>query len=82
MELKELENTLQKTSEGNFSARIDESKVGTELKAVAQMLNQTLEKAAVAKELKHRADVMIQYNPMAIAILRKDKTRIHINKDL
>jgi methyl-accepting chemotaxis protein len=80
MELKELENTLQKTSEGNFSARIDESKVDPELKAVAQMLNQTLEKAAVAKELKHRADLMIQYNPMAIAILRKDKTRIHINK--
>jgi len=80
MELKELENTLKKTSEGNFSSRIDENKVGIELKAVAQMLNQTLEKAAVAKELKHRADVMIQYNPMAIAILRKDKTRIHINK--
>ena len=80
MELKELENALKKTSEGNFSARIDESKVDIELKAVAQMLNQTLEKAAVAKELKHRADVMIQYNPMAIAILRKDKTRIHINK--
>ena len=80
MELKEIEHTLQKTSEGNFSARIDESIVGIELKAVAQMLNQTLEKAAVAKELKHRADVMIQYNPMAIAILRKDKTRIHINK--
>ena len=80
MELKELENTLKKTCEGNFSARIDENKVDIELKAVAQMLNQTLEKAAVAKELKHRADVMIQYNPMAIAILRKDKTRIHINK--
>jgi methyl-accepting chemotaxis protein len=80
MELKELENTLKKTSEGNFSVRADESNVDPELKAVAQMLNQTLEKAAVAKELKHRADLMIQYNPMAIAILRKDKTRIHINK--
>jgi methyl-accepting chemotaxis protein len=43
-------------------------------------VNRTLEKAAEAKELKHRADVMIQYNPMAISILRKDKTRIHINK--
>jgi len=80
MELTEIEHTLRKTSEGNFSVRIDEGNVGIELKAVAQMLNQTLEKAAVAKELKHRADVMIQYNPMAIAILRKDKTRIHINK--
>jgi len=80
MELTEIEHTLRKTSEGNFSVRIDEDNVGIELKAVAQMLNQTLEKAAVAKELKHRADVMIQYNPMAIAILRKDRTRIHINK--
>jgi methyl-accepting chemotaxis protein len=80
MELKEIENTLRKTSEGNFSARVDESKLDTGLKAVAQMLNRTLEKAEVSKELKRRADVMIQYNPMAIAILRKDKTRIHINK--
>ena len=80
MELKEIENVLKKTSEGNFSTRVDESKIDIELKAVAQMLNKTLEKAAMAKELKHRADVMIQYNPMAIAILRKDKTRIHINK--
>ena len=63
MELKEIEHTLQKTSEGNFSARVDESKVDTELKAVAQMLNQTLEKAAVAKELKHRADLMISTIP-------------------
>jgi len=44
------------------------------------MVNSTLEKAAEAKELKRRADTMINYNPMAIAILRKDKTRIHINK--
>jgi methyl-accepting chemotaxis protein len=80
MELKEIENTLKKTSEGNFSARVDESKIDTGLKAIAQMLNRTLEKAEVSKELKRRADVMIQYNPMAIAILRKDKTRIHINK--
>ena len=80
MELKEIEDVLKKTSEGNFSVRIDENTVDTTLKPVAQMLNQTLAKAALAQELKHRADVMIQYNPMAIAILRKDKTRIHINK--
>jgi methyl-accepting chemotaxis protein len=80
MELNEIENVLRKASEGNFSVRVDENKTDPGLRAVAQMLNRTLEKAAVAKELKHRADVMIQYNPMAIAILRKDKTRIHINK--
>ena len=80
MELKEIENALKITSGGDFSVRIDESKVDVDLKPIAQMLNQTLGKAALAKELKHRADVMIQYNPMAIAILRKDKTRIHMNK--
>jgi methyl-accepting chemotaxis protein len=80
MELNEIENALKKASEGNFSVRIDENKTDPGLRTIAQMLNRTLEKAAVAKELKHRADVMIQYNPMAIAILRKDKTRIHINK--
>ena len=80
MEIKEIELALKKSSEGDFSVRIDESKVDVGLKPVAQMLNKTLEKAAVAKELKHRADLMIKYNPMAIAILRKDKTRIHINK--
>ena len=80
MELKSIETVLKKTSEGDFSVRIDESNIDAGLKTVAQLLNRTLEKAAVAKELKHRADVMIQYNPMAIAILRKDKTRIHINK--
>jgi methyl-accepting chemotaxis protein len=80
MELKEIENVLKITSGGDFAVRIDESNVDIALQPIAKMLNQTLAKAAVAKELKHRADVMIQYNPMAIAILRKDKTRIHINK--
>ena len=80
MELKEFENVLAKTRDGDFTVRVDETKVAPELKSLAQMLNSSLEKAAVAKELKRRADTMIQYNPMAIAILRKDKTRIHINK--
>jgi len=80
MDVKEIENILKKTSDGDFSVRIDENSVEMALRPVAQMLNRTLEKAAVAKELKHRADVMIQYNPMAIAILGRDKRRIHINK--
>jgi methyl-accepting chemotaxis protein len=80
MEIKEIESILKKTSVGDFNVRIDENAVEAALKPVAQMLNRTLEKAAAAKELKHRADVMIQYNPMAIAILGRDKNRIHINK--
>jgi methyl-accepting chemotaxis protein len=80
MDVKEIETILKKTSNGDFSIRLDENAVETALKPVAQMLNRTLEKAAAAKELKHRADVMIQYNPMAISILGRDRTRIHINK--
>jgi methyl-accepting chemotaxis protein len=80
MELKEFENVLAKTRDGDFTVRVDETKVAPELRPLAQMLNSSLEKAAFTKELKRRADTMIQYNPMAIAIMRKDKTRIHINK--
>jgi methyl-accepting chemotaxis protein len=80
MELKEIENVLEKTLKGDFSIRVDESKVVAECRPLAGLVNSTLEKAGEAKELKRRADTMIQYNPMAIAILRKDKTRIHINK--
>jgi len=80
MELKEFENVFVKTREGDFSVRVDENKVVPEYQPLARMVNTTLEKAALMKELKHRADTMINYNPMGIAILKKDKTRIHINK--
>ncbi len=73
MDLKGIETILKKTSTGDFSVRIDENSVESALRPVAQMLNRTLEKAAAVKELKHRADVMIQYNPMAIAILGRDR---------
>ncbi|HSQ92679.1 MAG TPA: methyl-accepting chemotaxis protein [Methanoregula sp.] len=80
MELKEFETVFSKSRDGDFSVRVDESRVAAEYQPLARMVNSTLEKAAQMKELKHRADTMINYNPMAIAILRKDKTRIHINK--
>jgi methyl-accepting chemotaxis protein len=80
MDLTEIENALKKSSDGDFSVRIGETTDDPRLKPVIQMLNRTLEKAAEVKELKHRADLMIHYNPMAIAIVRKDKTSIHINK--
>jgi methyl-accepting chemotaxis protein len=76
----EIESIFAKTREGDFSVRVDETKVIPECRPLARMVNSTLEKAAEAKELKRRADTMINYNPMAIAILRKDKSRIHINK--
>jgi methyl-accepting chemotaxis protein len=80
MELKEIENILKKATEGDVSARVDESKAGPELLTLAQAANRTIEKMVTSAELKRRADTMIQYNPMAIAILKKDKSRVHINK--
>lgn len=80
MELKEFENVFAKSRDGDFSVRVDESRVMAEYQPLARMVNSTLEKAEQAKELKRRADTMINYNPLAIAILRKDKSRIHINK--
>jgi methyl-accepting chemotaxis protein len=80
MDINKIELILKKTSTGDFSARIDENTVESAVKPVAQLLNRTLEKAAAAKELKHRADVMIQYNPMAVAILGRARNGIHINK--
>ena len=80
MELKEFETVFAKSRDGDFSVRVDESRVLAEYQPLARMVNSTLEKADLAKELKRRADTMINYNPLAIAILRKDKSRIHINK--
>lgn len=80
MDLSGIEAILKKTGAGDFSVRVDENSVDSALRPVAQMLNRTLEKAAAVKELKHRADVMIQYNPMAIAILGRNRNGIHINK--
>ncbi len=80
MELNELEKVLEKSRTGDFSVRIEESRVAPEFRQLARMINGTLEKASQMKELKLRADKMINYNPLAIAILGKDKHRIHINK--
>ena len=50
MELKEIESILEKTRTGDFSVRIDESRVAPEARPLAQMINGTLEKAAEAKK--------------------------------
>jgi len=80
MELEEFEKVLTKARDGNFSVRVDEYKVPTEVRSVAKLLNSMLEKAEENDILKRRADLMIQQNPMAIAVLRKDKSRISVNR--
>jgi methyl-accepting chemotaxis protein len=80
MDLKDIESTLRRINEGSYAERIDENATGAELKGLVQTLNKTLSKLNMAVEMKHRADIMMRDNPLAIAILKKDKTRIYINK--
>jgi methyl-accepting chemotaxis protein len=80
MELEEFEKVLTKSRDGDFSVRVDEYKVSSEHRSLARLLNSTLEKAEQSDTLKRRADLMIKHNPMAIAILKKDKSRVAINK--
>ena len=80
MELEEFEKILTKARDGDFSVRVDEYKVPSDYRSLAKLLNSTLEKAEFNDMLRRRADLMIKHNPMAIAILKKDKSRIAINK--
>ena len=80
MDLKDIESTLKKASEGDLSIRVDENAVGPELKPLAQAANRIIEKLGKTTEMKNRADVMMKYNPMAISILNKNRARIFINK--
>jgi methyl-accepting chemotaxis protein len=80
MDVKEIENILKKASEGDCSVRVNTDKVGPELQPLALTINKTIEKLGKAVELKHRADIMMRDNPLAIEILKKDKARVYINK--
>jgi methyl-accepting chemotaxis protein len=80
MEINEIETTLKLVNGGDYSARVDENKAGPELKPLAEAVNKTIEKFGKAVAMKQRADIMMRDNPLAIAILAKDKTRVYINK--
>jgi methyl-accepting chemotaxis protein len=80
MELNDIETILKRAVSGDVSARVDEKKVAPELRSLAGLVNQTIERIEVGESTKKRADAMIRQNPLAIAVLRKDKTRIDINK--
>ncbi|WP_321508558.1 PAS domain-containing methyl-accepting chemotaxis protein [uncultured Methanoregula sp.] len=80
MDLKDIESILKKASEGDFSARVDETAAGPELKSLAQAANRIIEKLGKTTEMKSRADIMMKYNPLAMTILTKSRARIFINK--
>jgi len=80
MDLKEIEGILARANNGNFSARIDENTVELPLRSIAQQVNRAIDLLADAADTKRKSDTMIRDNPLAIAVLRKDKSRIDINK--
>ncbi len=80
MELKEIEEVLEKVNAGNYSVRVDETRADPSCAPLAKALNITIKKLGTAVEMKHRADIMMRDNPLAIAILKKDKVRVYINK--
>ncbi|MDV2482765.1 PAS domain S-box protein [Methanoculleus sp. Wushi-C6] len=92
MDTATLNNALDQIVAGNYSTRIDETTVGDELRPLAGRLNAALaalegREEAHQKELretaalKRRFTLMIRDNPLAIAVLRPDKSRIDINDE-
>ncbi|MCK9630386.1 MAG: methyl-accepting chemotaxis protein [Methanoregula sp.] len=80
MALKDFEAVLARANNGDFSKRIDEKTVDMDLRSMAQQINLTIDRLADAADTKRKADAMIRDNPLAIAVLRKDKSRVDINK--
>nr|WP_320161176.1 PAS domain-containing methyl-accepting chemotaxis protein [uncultured Methanoregula sp.] len=80
MELNEFEAILARANNGDFSKRIDEKTIAPELRSIAQQINRTIDRLADAEDTKRRSDTMIRDNPLAIAVLKKDKSRVDINK--
>jgi methyl-accepting chemotaxis protein len=91
MSLGTILNTLKMVQNGEFGARIDEAQIDPEMRSLAGAINGTLdqiekkleasrslEEEAVA--LKKRFTPMIQDNPLAIAILDKNRRRVEINR--
>jgi methyl-accepting chemotaxis protein len=77
--IREIETVLTKSIEGDVSARIDGDALVPELRTVAGLINDLFERVRSGQSAKTRADAMIKQNPLAIAVLRSDKSRIDIN---
>jgi len=80
MDISGLEQSLKQAADGDFSIRIDPMHTTPEMQPLVVQINRLLTKAADISEKKHRADKMIRYNPLAIAILKKDRALINVNK--
>ncbi|MEN6396726.1 MAG: PAS domain S-box protein, partial [Methanoregula sp.] len=80
MDVTSLEQVIKKAADGDLNVRIDESRADSDTRALAEQVNRLIARAADTAEKKHRADTMIKYNPLAIAILKKDRAIVNVNK--
>jgi methyl-accepting chemotaxis protein len=80
MEITDLEQIIKRAADGDLTARADENQAGPEVKPLVVQFNRLMAKTADIAEKKHRADTMIKFNPLAIAILKRDKAIVNINK--
>jgi len=87
-----LNDAIDQIIAGNYAARIDETVVGDELRPLASRLNTALtvlkeredshqKELHEAAALKRRFTRMIRDNPLAIAVLRADRSRLDINDE-
>ena len=92
MSEREILDTLTRFRSGDLNARIDEERVNPDMRPLAEMINGTIdlfkkrleESAALQSEaaaLKRRFTRMVRDNPLAIAVLRADRSRIDINDE-
>ena len=80
MDVTGIEQTIKKAADGDLTVRADETHADANMRPLVQQVNRLIAKAADTAEKKHRADTMIKYNPLAIAILKKDRAIVNINK--
>ncbi|MFA5221484.1 MAG: PAS domain-containing methyl-accepting chemotaxis protein [Methanoregula sp.] len=80
MEIIDFEQIIKRAADGDFTVRADENRASPEVKPLVVQFNRLMEKTADIAEKKHRADTMIKFNPLAIAILKRDKAIVNINK--
>ncbi|RXE56625.1 hypothetical protein ABH15_00070 [Methanoculleus taiwanensis] len=92
MDTAALKEALDQLIAGNYAARIDAAAVGDDLQPLAHQLNAALaalgerdqsyqEELREANAQKRRFRQMIRDNPLAIAVLRADKSRLDINDE-
>jgi methyl-accepting chemotaxis protein len=80
MDVTGIEQTIKKAADGDLTVRVDESQADANMQPLVRQVNRLIAKVADTAEKKQRADTMIRFNPLAIAILKKDRAIVNVNK--